>query len=373
MMRSTSFCWLLLLLAACGGASSQETAPAETTAACLPTDADGIPVAETDAYGGAPYALGYPPYALDACILAYVARSDDGSPGDLVVRDLGSGAEVVVEPREAHPRRPALAGSTLAWEAELDGRRVVRLERAVVVDSGVSPITLTGPFDHAGEPRAIDGAVVFTGWLTADEAGDTDVFLYSGGGLVAIATGPGQQRFADVSERIVAVTDFSEDPDGTFDDNETDVADVTLVDRATGKATPIRLEGKQAFPLLTEGDGLAMLGWGAVHPEPKFGEFDLLVASLGASGPSEPALLRHITTRAPYIRPTTHGVVVDWVEWPLDAAASLWREPADGSAPATLVEGLEGSELFGPVASGNMTVLASRTAGGAMTLRAAAR
>ena len=63
-----------------------------------------------------------------------------------------------------------------------------------------------------------------------DALGDTDVQLYvpTTGVTTTIAGGPGQQRFADVDDDWIAVTDFSEDPDGRFDANETDLADVVL-------------------------------------------------------------------------------------------------------------------------------------------------
>ena len=73
-----------------------------------------------------------------------------------------------------------------------------------------------------------------------DALGDTDVQLYvpTTGVTTTIAGGPGQQRFADVDDDWIAVTDFSEDPDGRFDANETDLADVVLYERRTGKLSP---------------------------------------------------------------------------------------------------------------------------------------
>ena len=62
------------------------------------------------------------------------------------------------------PTRGGLATTLneIARIAELlEGKRVVR------VRAGGSTTTLTGDFDHAGEPHATTDAVVFVGWLKA--------------------------------------------------------------------------------------------------------------------------------------------------------------------------------------------------------------
>src|SRR5262249_55681428 len=144
--------------------------------------------------------------------------------GALTLRDLTTGAESPLAPASEQPRRPAIAGSVIAWEATEGGKRVVR------VMAWGNVVTIPGPFDHAGEPRATDGEVVMTGWATPDDAGDTDIYLFAPGDAeaVAIAKGPGQQRFPDISATHIAFADFSEDPDGRFDQNGTDLADIVL-------------------------------------------------------------------------------------------------------------------------------------------------
>src|SRR5258708_17963874 len=110
------------------------------------------------------------------------------------------------------PRRRSIAGDLVVWEAVVAGKSIVRVSNA-----GHST-TIVGPFDHAGEPRATSDAVVFTAWLSADEGGDTDVYLYTPATqqVVPIATGPGQHRFADVSASLVPATAFPEDPVHSF-------------------------------------------------------------------------------------------------------------------------------------------------------------
>src|SRR5437867_4258404 len=61
---------------------------------CDASAVNGIAIAPTDVYGGPPYALGYPPYAIDACKLVYVAPS----PAELRLRDLSTGVETTIAP-----------------------------------------------------------------------------------------------------------------------------------------------------------------------------------------------------------------------------------------------------------------------------------
>lgn len=172
------------------------------------------------------------------------------------------------------------------------------------VRSGGATTTSAGAFDHAGEPRAAADAIVFTVWLEADPLGDTDVLLYdpAAGRLVPIATGPGQQRFADVSETHVAYTDFAEDPDGRFDDDGSDAADVVAVDRATGEERRREKEGKQAFPMLAGGGRLGFLDWGLVHPELKRSAYDVVIGPLDGPSSSDEVLAK-VVTKGPCVRP----------------------------------------------------------------------
>src|SRR6185295_6084102 len=48
--------------------------------------------------------LGYPPYALDRCTLVYVSGADGADKGALLLRDLVTGSELVLETADANPR-----------------------------------------------------------------------------------------------------------------------------------------------------------------------------------------------------------------------------------------------------------------------------
>jgi hypothetical protein len=262
-----------------------------------------------------------------------------------------------------------VAGDVIAWEATIGGARAVRVRWG----SG-GAATVTGSFDHAGEPRAARDGVVMTGWLGSDDASDADIDLVKAGEAeaMAIAAGPGQQRFADISEAHVAYTDFAEDPDGRFDENASDLADVALYERATGTTTLRPREGKQAFPLLGGVGSIVYLGWGPTHPEPKFSDYVLLVGDIAEGGAGD-ALAASIVTQAPYIRPAARGDRLEWIEWPTGNTASLHRRPIDLSAPAETIPDLVGLELFGPSASASITIVGARAPGEAMGLRAIAR
>ncbi len=346
-----------------GSSGGTGATPGPIPPPCEARAAEGIEVAATDVYGGPPYALGYPSYAVEGCLLAYVAPD-----GRLRLRDLQVGIEETLAEAAEEPRRPAIARDVVAWEATEAGRRVVR------VWEGGPIVTVTGAFDHAGEPRASPTAVVFTGWRTADEAGDTDIFLFVPGGAQAepLVETPGQQRFADISFTHVAYSDFAEDPDGRFDENALDLADVVVIDRATGTASRRMRSGKQAFPMLGAAGRVSYLEWGPQHPEPKFSAYTLLVGEVLGSGEKDAAMAA-IETQIPYVRPAARGAFVEWVQWPGSAAPSLWRQRADLSEAAVEVPSIEGTELYGPTATEAFTVLATRSAGGAMVLRAAER
>lgn len=350
---------LMLLLGAwmigCGGESAGP-------ATCDPQAAEGIAVASSDPYGGEPFALGYPPYAIDGCSLAYVTKT-----GDLRLRDLASGDESVLSPSAESPRRPAIAGDLVAWEAIIDGRPSVR------VRGPKGTKTIPGAFDHAGEPRAAGDAVVFTGWLDADDHGDTDVFLYtpSTGEVVAVAAGPAQQRFADVSPTHVAWSDFAEDPDGAFGDDGDDAADVVVLDRATDQRTTRERPGKQAFPMLGAAGKIAYLDWGLVHPEPKFSEYDVRLGPIAGDG-ADDAEAAHVLTQILYVRPVVRAGRLSWVTTE-NGQGALMQRAVDLATPAETVNLFMDGAVFGPSASNALTLVGASSSNGAVTLRAFAQ
>ena len=356
----------------CSDAAVTEPATASSsgdTLSCDASAAGGVDVAAEDYYGGEPYALGYPPYALHGCNLVYVSPPEEGQTyGRLVLRDLVDNAEVVLAGPEEGARRPAIADSLIVWEATIDGRRVVRVRAGEA-----PPIEIDGPFAAAGEPRVTADAVVFTAWKTDDEAGDTDVLLWSAadGSLLEVGTGPAQQRFADVSADHVAWTDFSEDPDGSFGDDGGDVAEILVMDRANRNVVTRQRPGKQAFPML-DGGKVGFLDWGFVHPEPKFSEYELFVGDV--SSPETDALVAHVLTHSPYVRPAASGGVLEWISDPEVESIdlSLWRRPMDLSTEAARVEGIAG-EIYTPAASTHFSVVGQLGLVGNMVLIAAER
>ncbi|APR85636.1 Hypothetical protein A7982_10985 [Minicystis rosea] len=336
------------------------SAPTET-GACNVSAVEGLEVADHDPYGGA-FTLGYPPYAVDGCSLAYVTTS-----GALRLRDLAGGGEKVLAEAPEAPRRPAIAGDLVAWEAEVDGKVVVRVRDAK------GTVTIAGDFDHAGEPRVAADAVVFTGFREADDDGDTDVFLFtpSTGAVTVVASGPAQQRFADVSTTHVAWTDFAEDPDGTFGADSIDVADVVVLDRGTNTATTRKLEGKQAFPMLGAAGKIAYLDWGLVHPEPKFSAYGIRLGPLGGDG-SDDADVANLTTQILYVRPVTRGDRIAWVTTD-GAGSSLQERRVDLESPEETVNVFPSGDVFGPSASDSMTLVGASGTNGSVTLRAFTR
>jgi hypothetical protein len=340
-------------------AAAPDASPAASAATCNAPLPSAIPIASVDRDG-------YPPYAADGCTLVYVAP---GSPGELRARDLASLTETTIAPASESPHRPTIAGGVIAWEATEGGRAVVRVR---VKDATT---TITGDFDHADEPRAAADAVVFTAWRGADALSDTDVMLYD----VALARadvvigGAAQQRFADVSQRYVAASDFSEDPDGVFNDNDTDLADIVIFDRATRALTPRPRTGKQAFPLLVSASRFGYLDWGEVHPEPKFAQYTLFVGDITglATGDTSVALVQN--TYGQYVLPAGRGGYVEWVDRP-NGTATFWRAPVDASQPPTAVSGLDGLDLYAPASAESFTLLGTvPLSGGSLTLRAIGR
>lgn len=335
---------IFLLLAS----SCSSTSPAEETTKQPPqctVDVSGVAIGSSD-----PYA--YPLYALDGCTLAYV-----GKDAALHVKDLATGADEIVD-RDA-PRRPTLAGDTLAWESLLDGKSKVRVRNGALVT------TLDG---WSGEPRAAKDAVVFTRWTTGDAFGDTDVMLYvpSKGTTTLIAGGPGQQRFADVSDAFVAVTDFSEDPDQRFDGNDEDLADVGLFDRTTGTFTLRKKLGKQAFPILAGGTTLVYHDWASIHPQPKLEAYDLYRTAVDAPVSAD-GLLASVHTLPPYTRPSGRGGVVEWVV--RDAMGVTLYRAADAKVSSVI----SATDLFAPSTGSDRTLVGARDDKGIVALRVLTR
>jgi hypothetical protein len=327
-------------------------------AGCPLTNAESLAVKAIDLEG-------YPPYAIDGCRLAYVSATS----GALVLRDLALGTEIELAPASESPRRPTLSGEALAWQSGEGAASQVRIA------FGGSVRTATGAFDHAGEPRAAADAVVFTGWLGSDDRSDTDVFIarLDGGPAELVLGGVGQQRFADVSESHVAVSDFSEDPGGVYSGDGTSLSDLVVLDRNGGPAQRKRATGKQAFPMLGARDRMVFLEWIGVHPVPKFQEYTIRMVELAALD-AEPVTIASVKSNRPTVRPVARDTFVEWVERQIDSASRLYRAQIDRPPVPSAVSGLEGLELFAPAVSTAFTVIAVQPlAGGAPTLRSVTR
>ncbi len=314
---------------------------------------------------------GYPPYAAYGCRLAYV-RADTGA---LVLRDLGTGVEKEIAPASEHPERPTVSADVVAWQSSdasgstavhvLYNDKTTGLSAAFGAQKGHA-------LDHSGEPRASSGVVVFTAWSAAADTSDTDVLLYRAADdvLVVAAGGPAQQRFADVSDGKIAVTDFIEDPDGTFNENDADLADIGIVDRATGAYTRRFNPGKDAFPVLVSDDALGYLHWGDHRPEPKFQAFAVMGAAI-ATAPSADKLLSDVTTSI-FIRPSGRYGELFWVTQSMtDGSYALNHAKTDGAQAPTAVSNLGGA-LGAPSSAKAFTLVAVQT-GSLQSLRAVAR
>lgn len=336
--------------AGAGGAGTGGSAGTGGVGGCTAAAA-GVEIAQVDPYG-------WPPYAIDGCRLVYVAVSSTGDPkvsGELRLRDLSSGQEELLAPESEAARRPGIAGNVIAWEATIAGVSSIRVRFAGNVT------TLSGAFDHAAEPRVAADGVVFTGFSASSATSDTEIFLYqpSGSGLTAITSSPGQQRWADISLTHIAWADFSEDPDGTFDDNATDVADIVLFDRKTQLLTLHPREGKEGYPVLT-GDAVAFLHWPAFHPEPKDSAYELSLWPAAKGGP-DVHLADVYQWDGPggrHARPSGRDGVVAWVDGNVayvtktdpPAAAKANVNLGGASAQAALL--LDGATVVSAVAGG---------------------
>jgi len=324
-----------------------------------------------DALVIAPYALGYPPYSADGCSLLYVAPSVDmNGNGELRLRNLANSAEFLIADAATFPRRPVLSGDWMAWEAEEQGRTLIHVRNR----KEATTLVIDGSFDHATEPRISSTAVVFTAWLGPEMTADTDVAVYD---LITkqvemIGQGPGQQRFADISDTHVAFSDFSEDPDGHFDENMYDVADIVIFDRPTKTSSKRPREGKQAFPMLGAPGKLAFLDWNLVHPEPKLVAYDLRLADITDSL-ADSVLVEKIQTAAPYVRPVARGQYLEWVGLVENAGSALWRMRVDATSAPVMVQEPSMINLFAPTASEEITFVGVQNVAGAVALEAFAR
>ncbi len=338
---------------------------------CETSSAMGIAITNRDVYGVAPYALGYPQHAADGCLLLYVAPSNnvDGN-GELRLRDLSTGKELVIAGASTAPRRPVLSGDWMAWEADVNGRTLIHTRNQ---NDGNSTI-IDGAFDHATEPRISTTAIAFTAWLGPETTANTDVALYTFAEkeIEILSPSPGQQRFADISNTHVAWSDFSEDPDGRFDEDMLDVAEIVVYDRQK-KTTTVRTRlGKQAFPMLGAQGKIAFLDWNLVHPEPKLVAYDLRLVDIDDSF-MDSVLVESIKTALPYIRPVARGELLEWVALVEDVGPALWRMRTDAVAVPVLVQEASSINRFAPVASETMTFVGVQSIDGSVTLEAFAR
>jgi hypothetical protein len=237
-------------------------------------------------------------------------------------------------------------------------------------------VTLAGAFDHAGEPRAAEDAVVFTGWLGPKDTDDTDIYLYrlATKELTAVSPAPKQQRFADISATHLTWTDFSGDASGHYKDqySSTDEADVVLFDRATSVATERHRPGKQAFSILGAKGKVAYLDWVGVQPEPKLDGYALQIANLGDPVESD-ALVSQIFTPLIHVRPVARGELLEWVGTSEGGQTQMLRRAANLVTPAIPLPGLAGMTLVGPTASDAITLVGVQKGGVAVELRAFAR
>lgn len=356
-MRTASFLFILVL-AACSSqraesSASNADAAVDTAPDAAPADggcATNVPAIAPSASD--PYA--YPPYALDGCTLLYVAAD-----GALHRRDLASVFDEILDTDS--PRRPTIAGDVMAWESTVGGASAVR------VRAGGKTITLPSP---SGEPSAARDGVAFTSFAV-----DADVMLYvpSSGETLVVADGPGEQRFADVSDAWVAYTDFSEDPSGKYSGESTTLADIGVYARASKSRTLRHKPGKQAFPILAGGDALVYLDWEGIRPQPKLEGYGVFRAIVGADV-SLDASLATIQTQPPYVRPSGRGGVVSWVVRDFSNASlfAMHVPTASGAADPTgaPVSVISAVDLFAPVTLGARTLIAVRSeAAGMATLR----
>ena len=285
--------------------------------------------------------VGYPPYASSGCTLLYVAGD-----GSLRLRGLDDTADETIAQADELPQRPTIAGELIAWESARD--QLVRVRFAGKVHD------IRGAYDRTGQPRASEDAVVFTGF----KGQDADIALYEPANdrVRVIASGAGQQLFPDISATQIAYSDFSEDPDGAFDDDGMDLADVVLIDRATLQARTLKLPGKQAFPLLRTNGDVVYLHWAESHPEPKLSAYTIVAWDAKLDARTELALVQ---TQPPYVRPSVANDTVEWVERPYTGDERLMR--VRQQKPAEVAFSSAGLKLYATASSTTLTLLATQS------------
>jgi hypothetical protein len=333
-----------MILCACGNAAQTPSGDAGTpeTGVSCSAAVKGLEIATVSGFNLLD-PLGYAPFASEGCTLVFVARD-----GSLALRDLStSSGTVTLAPASEKPRRPAIANGTIVWESNGSIRFRTRY-------GAVQTIPTVG-FDHAGEPRITNDAIVFVGWLAPGDASDSDVFVFSltDETTTVIGSGPGQQRFPDIDETRVAYADFGEGgPSGAFDINQFTPADIVVVDRASKAKTKRALPGKQGFPMLIKDGGVSYLDWGWIHPEPKFSEYRLKVGAV-TSDPANDAdvPMGSVKSSVPYQRPSVRGNAFEWLQ-----NGELWRRDIDLARPPSRVA--YDQSIYGTVAADGMSIVA---------------
>jgi hypothetical protein len=365
--RRAALCALRVLLAVVPGAcsapvplgasadASPETdgdagadAPAASDAGgCDRTRIVGLAVATSSATGDAPY-------AIDGCLLAYIAP-------DRAVHavDLATGTARIVGPAAEQASAVVVSDGRIAWESG-----ATPATPTIGVVRFADPTTITrviGPAG-AGEPRLRRGTLVYTRWV---DALDTDVYArdLATGVESLIAGGPAQQRFAAVDDATIAITDFSEDPDGRYGGTGTDLADVLVYDRAGKTLTARHVEGKQAFPILDDLGLVAYLSWPTIPPEPKFQAYELRVGALAADPAGDRTIALVRSPGPEFVRPSVWAGTLEW----LDARTSpavLMRAPIDGRTGPVTATAPDTTLLFSPASTAGFTILAVRPSTG---------
>jgi hypothetical protein len=336
---------------ACGGATVHQGSNSDGGVVDPVCSALGAPVAVA-----ANDELGYPPYSMRACRLAYV----DASSHDLVLRDLTTGAETTLDKAENKPRRPSVASDVVAWEATLPNASFTNDVVRVAYAEHVATLDLPSGYSSAREPAVAKGVVVFSAFKgdpNAAFSADSDVFAYdlATKKLSPVATGPAQQRFAAVSDSMIAVTDFSEDPKGYFSGDGSDLADIGVYDRAAQAYTVRKHPGKDAFPAIVSGDVLAYLHWGDVHPEPKLEAYSVYSARI-AGDPSTDVRIADVTKATRFLRPSASAGRIEWVTIDQSAESILWRSDLM-TAPVAALD-LRGETMLASVSLETGTLVA---------------
>ncbi len=344
---------LLSLVLACGGTAASSpsqpndsgTPDAFTEPTCASIGAPVNVVASDD--------LGYPTYAIRGCRMAYV----DSKNQNLVLRDLTTGVETTLELAVNKPKRPSIASDVVAWEVTLTNPDYSYQSVRALYGGATHFIDAPPGYGSIGEPAVARGIVVVTAFKTNAFDTDTDVFAFdvASNKLTPVVVAPSQQRFAAVSDGLVAVTDFSEDPNGYFSGSGNDLADIGVFKRAAQTYEVRKHPGKDAFPTIISGDVLGYLHWGDVHPEPKLEAYSLYTARVSAS-PSTDARVADVVNALRYLRPSASAGSLEWVTTTLNAGSTLWRSNLVAS-PVIALE-LKTETMFAPASFETGTLVA---------------